>query len=333
MADITFDCPECASPLEVDEAGAGKSVACPQCSKKIQIPSGAPVSAPQSVPVQQYKPCKFCGEQIMATAIKCKHCGEFLQNERSPTACAPATQKEEAIVKTTEALKSIGKVVDTVARSQAGKVGQFLTNLSQAKVVGPQATTQQPLHQTLSSRTGVFAKLDASGDKIYQMISLDHRNKLTWAYRASLILALLSTFMPWVSFSASMSFMGNISASSLKIDGTSTIWGQIVFVLALGGIGLSFINPANLLSFRVRAVMSGVGLSVLVCGLLVMFRASSYVPGGNYSDTYGNSAQLGTHAALGLYLAFIGGCLSSITGLANQWQSNIPPASEQNTGA
>lgn len=26
----------------------------------------------------QMKPCPFCGEQIMETAKKCKHCGEFL---------------------------------------------------------------------------------------------------------------------------------------------------------------------------------------------------------------------------------------------------------------
>lgn len=27
---------------------------------------------------EQTKPCHFCGEQVLGTAIKCKHCGEFL---------------------------------------------------------------------------------------------------------------------------------------------------------------------------------------------------------------------------------------------------------------
>jgi hypothetical protein len=41
------------------------SVQCPQCSKKIQIPSAAPASSPQTEPIQQSKPCPFCGEQII----------------------------------------------------------------------------------------------------------------------------------------------------------------------------------------------------------------------------------------------------------------------------
>lgn len=38
MSDIMFDCPECGGSLEVDAAGAGMTVNCPQCSKPILIP-------------------------------------------------------------------------------------------------------------------------------------------------------------------------------------------------------------------------------------------------------------------------------------------------------
>ena len=38
MPDLTFNCPECKTPLTVDESGAGMMVDCPQCGKKIQIP-------------------------------------------------------------------------------------------------------------------------------------------------------------------------------------------------------------------------------------------------------------------------------------------------------
>ena len=38
MPDITFECPECKEGLSVDAKGAGRIVACPKCSKNIQIP-------------------------------------------------------------------------------------------------------------------------------------------------------------------------------------------------------------------------------------------------------------------------------------------------------
>ncbi len=42
MADINFDCPHCGHNLDVNEKGAGLTVACPECSKSIEIPIPAP---------------------------------------------------------------------------------------------------------------------------------------------------------------------------------------------------------------------------------------------------------------------------------------------------
>ena len=53
MTNITFNCPECNSLLEVDESGAGRQVNCPQCFKPVQIPIAAPrtaLAAPPPVP-------------------------------------------------------------------------------------------------------------------------------------------------------------------------------------------------------------------------------------------------------------------------------------------
>jgi len=87
MADINFSCPHCGHNLEVDESGAGMTVPCPECSKSIEIPfPELPIS-----PVGEENPksvmCPFCGEQILAVAVKCKHCGEFLN--RRPPPCVP----------------------------------------------------------------------------------------------------------------------------------------------------------------------------------------------------------------------------------------------------
>lgn len=44
----------------------------------------------------QMKPCPFCGEQIMETAKKCKHCGEFL--DPVLRASAEKSQQSEKII-------------------------------------------------------------------------------------------------------------------------------------------------------------------------------------------------------------------------------------------
>lgn len=100
MSDIKFACPECLRQLIVDSQAAGRVFNCPQCSKPIRIPRrrNAP-SAPQ--PAQRlekkhHKDCPYCGEQILMSAIKCKHCGEFLDGrprQQAPPAPQPQGRK------------------------------------------------------------------------------------------------------------------------------------------------------------------------------------------------------------------------------------------------
>jgi hypothetical protein len=96
MSDIKFDCPKCGKSLAIDEQGAGRNVQCPECSQAITVPQKPvavppPPAPPIPEPSPQHKPCPFCGESILATARKCKHCGEFLDGSKSPSTPAGPT--------------------------------------------------------------------------------------------------------------------------------------------------------------------------------------------------------------------------------------------------
>jgi DNA-directed RNA polymerase subunit RPC12/RpoP/membrane protein YdbS with pleckstrin-like domain len=87
MSDIEFKCPHCEQSLDVPEELLGQAVECPSCNGTIQLPE--PQSPTATTPKTQNttsesspetRECPYCGEDILAKAKKCKHCGELLDS-------------------------------------------------------------------------------------------------------------------------------------------------------------------------------------------------------------------------------------------------------------
>ncbi len=97
MADINFDCPHCGHNIDVDERGAGLTVACPECSKNIEIP----IPAPEVLLSNIIFNCGSCGQPLKAAPdmagqlIDCPVCKKptvipFAPRPTPPTPAHPA---------------------------------------------------------------------------------------------------------------------------------------------------------------------------------------------------------------------------------------------------
>src|SRR5690349_20424326 len=103
---ISFSCKFCGKRLKAPDSAAGKTSKCPQCGKPVTCPEpvydaepvheqpeilddvdpysdlddGKPygVSGPEEPDEssERRRPCPMCGEMILASAVKCRFCGE-----------------------------------------------------------------------------------------------------------------------------------------------------------------------------------------------------------------------------------------------------------------
>ena len=99
---IHFQCVSCGKQMKAPDSAAGKLGRCPSCGTRQQVPQAGildavPVADPEPAfarvvedteyavadqpagppPQESRRPCPMCGEMILATAVKCRFCGEI----------------------------------------------------------------------------------------------------------------------------------------------------------------------------------------------------------------------------------------------------------------
>ena len=77
----------------------GQLIDCPMCGKAIEV--SKPQYKSDTIPVPKnstVKACPYCSEEILITARKCKHCGEYLDESLKIQRQSKKSGRDEKIV-------------------------------------------------------------------------------------------------------------------------------------------------------------------------------------------------------------------------------------------
>jgi S1-C subfamily serine protease len=157
MEAIQIKCDGCGAKLKAPASlPAGKMVKCPGCGQSMKVPerdakpavATAPAPKPAAVVVAPprpaavavveavtMKPCPFCGENIRPEAVKCKHCNEFLDGDRSVAKKPVKKKSKNASLNPAESLfglvlAPVGIVVGAVWAASGMRKGFEMLKLS-----------------------------------------------------------------------------------------------------------------------------------------------------------------------------------------------------------
>lgn len=105
LTTINFKCPSCGNPMEAPESLRDKTILCQVCGVEVAVSEkNSSVSKEETVsPIKlqkRTKDCPYCGEEILAVAKKCKHCGEFMDNHFPVSSMAKTKSNNNDIIKT-----------------------------------------------------------------------------------------------------------------------------------------------------------------------------------------------------------------------------------------
>ena len=100
---MTVTCPGCGWSAEVPEEkipDGGVTATCRKCQAKFEVKKELKPVAQQPVASSppaaiETKPCPLCGEEILAVAVKCKHCGSMLDEINKEAAQNVQTVSED----------------------------------------------------------------------------------------------------------------------------------------------------------------------------------------------------------------------------------------------